>query len=478
MKNVNTRYLHSAALLTLGTLLIVLANFRWSVGLTAWVAPVPFLFFINRHPSKKAKLVLAVVLCMAWSAATLKIMTAPLPPVMALMYGVPLGLFSAFGFALWDALRKGLSSLHQSLSFAAIFVVVEFAQHTLTPLGSWGAAAYTQLGNLALMQSASLVGIAGISFLVYWGACLIGQSLLGTRARKHLVVWGLLLAAANIWGTLRIGLGTRDQVESTQVAAVGTDATFSGLPLPSPARVLEINKTLYARTSAAAAAGAKLVVWTEAATLAFPEDEAAFVEVGRALAKRHQIDLVMAYVVPLTLTPLRFENKFVWITPDGSLDHQYLKHRPVPGEPAVRGTSEMRSVQTTSGTASGAICYDYDFPAIGRQHAALNLDLVVLPSSDWLGIDPVHSYMAGVRAIEGGHNLLRSTRMGLSVGIDAYGRVLGELSSNSSTHRILMVSLPKRSVNTIYNRIGDSFVYLLLAYLAALLVHRVRRRGR
>ncbi|MBL4634395.1 MAG: hypothetical protein JKY56_11015, partial [Kofleriaceae bacterium] len=206
-----------------------------------------------------------------------------------------------------------------------------------------------------------------------------------------------------------------------------------------------------------------------------PEDEAASVEVGRVLAKRHQIDLVMAYVVPLTITPLLFENKFVWITPDGSLDHQYLKHRPVPGEPAVRGESAMRSTQTAAGTASGAICYDYDFPAIGRQHARLDLDLVVLPSSDWLGIDPVHSYMAGVRAIEGGYNLLRSTRMGLSVGIDAYGRVLGELSGNSSTHRILMVSLPKRSVNTIYNRIGDSFVYLLMAYLAALLVIRGRR---
>ncbi|MBL4634639.1 MAG: hypothetical protein JKY56_12245, partial [Kofleriaceae bacterium] len=258
----NKRYLHSTALLALGTLLIVLANFRWSVGLTAWVAPVPFLVFLSRHPSKKAKLVLAVVLCVAWSVATLKIMTAPLPPVMALMYGVPIGLFSAFGFTLWDMLRKELSSLHQSLSFAAIFVLLEFTQHSLTPLASWGAAAYTQLDNLALLQSASLVGIAGISFLVYWGACLIGQSILGAGSRKHLVLWGLLLAAANIWGTLRIGLGTRDQVENTQVAAVGTDATFSGLPLPSPARVLEINKVLCFRTSAAAAAGAKLVVWT------------------------------------------------------------------------------------------------------------------------------------------------------------------------------------------------------------------------
>ena len=61
--------------------------------------------------------------------------------------------------------------------------------------------------------------------------------------------------------------------------------------------------------------------------------------------------------------------------------------------------------QTAFGPAAGAICYDYDFPYLGLENARLNPSLVVLPSSDWKGIDSIHAQMASVRAIEGGYSL-------------------------------------------------------------------------
>lgn len=66
----------------------------------------------------------------------------------------------------------------------------------------------------------------------------------------------------------------------------------------------------------------------------------------------------------------------------------YQKHHPVPGEPSIRGTEPLRVLARPYGRVGGAICYDYDFPALAREHARLGADLVVVPSSDWRGIDP------------------------------------------------------------------------------------------
>jgi apolipoprotein N-acyltransferase len=128
------------------------------------------------------------------------------------------------------------------------------------------------------------------------------------------------------------------------------------------------------------------------------------------------------------------------------------------------------------GRVSGAICYDYDFPRLGLEHAALDVDLVALPSSDWRGIDPIHTEMAAVRAIEGGHSVVRSTRFGLSAGIDPYGRMRGTLSHFDGTERVLVTSLPRHGVRTVYGAIGDMFPISCVVFgLGALLVAWIRR---
>ena len=53
-----------------------------------------------------------------------------------------------------------------------------------------------------------------------------------------------------------------------------------------------------------------MVVWTEAAALAFPNEEQALVAEAAATARAERIHLVAAYIVPMQLAPLRYENKF------------------------------------------------------------------------------------------------------------------------------------------------------------------------
>ena len=446
-----------------GALLTGAAHMRWGVGALAWIAPIPYLIYLRATGGAASRAWFALALFAGYVLAVLKICTAPIPPAMSLLFALPTTLLMLTAYLAWViAIRRGPTFL-APLVFAAATVVAEFAQHRFTPFASWGAVAYTQIDNLPLLQVSSLVGMAGVSFVVNWVAASLEDSWQsrGSTWRPLALSLAVTLMATG-WGTFRMGQATLG--ETVTVAAVGTDATVSGFPYPSVAEMEAVNQALFARTAKAALAGAKLVSWTEASTLVLAQNEPAFIERLSTAAKSAQIELVAAYIVPDDATRT-YENKFVWVRPDGSVDHTYLKHHPVPGEPATAGVAPQQVVETAAGRAAGAICYDFDFPALARAQALLGIDLAVVPSSDWLGIDPIHAQMASVRAIEGGFSLLRSTRMGLTAAYDPYGRARAWESSFEAKDRIVIAALPRHGIKTLYTAIGDIFVLICAAFI-------------
>jgi len=462
----NTRT-RSLILLFFGITLITFSHMRWGIGLLAWLAPVPFLLFLYQTKGTKSRLLIIGAMCLAWTLTTTKIITDPLPLVAALGYGIPIGLIFSAGFLFWDKLRHRVPNALSAIVFAAVMISIEWVQHRFTPLGSWGAAANSQLENLTFLQSVSLAGIAAVALPMYWFAALLAQAIHEKNIPfRQSSILAVLLISLHVYGGIRLGNVTI--IEHTKVAAIGTDAAFGGMPLPEPDEVTKVNNTLFQRSEEAAKIGAKLISWTEAATMTHLDDEAAFIKRGQAFAAKHQVELVMSYIVPIDVAPLKYNNKYVWIGEDGKLRHDYLKHEPVPGEPAVRGIKPQVLAQTAFGPAAGAICYDYDFPYLGLENARLNPGLVVLPSSDWKGIDPIHAQMASVRAIEGGYSLLRPTRFGLSVAYDAKGRVRGWQSANEEGPGIMIANVPTKPIPTLYKTAGDWLVYLAIVFLLAI----------
>ncbi|GMU06156.1 hypothetical protein [Corallococcus caeni] len=104
----------------------------------------------------------------------------------------------------------------------------------------------------------------------------------------------------------------------------------------------------------------------------------------------------------------------------------------------------------------GAICFDGDFPGVFASAAERGLELLLLPSSDWKGISPLHTRQAVFRAVERGFSMVRQVNQGLSVAVDGYGRVYGELDPFTAEERVLRAELPVGRVPTLYARIGDS----------------------
>ena len=453
-------------ILILGIVLMAMAHLRYSVAVTAWVAMVPFLYYL-RLPSVRFKVLkFGFALFVAWSLIVFKIITDPIPVLMVFMYAVPISLIHLPGYLLW---MKGRKVLGGAFLFPVVMVVMEWVQYSYTPLGSWGSLAYTQTGQLAILQGLSLFGLAGLSFIVYSVNVLVAGWLMRDNALIKRYRWVLaLVLVLLVYGEIRLDHYAGTHRDMVKVAAIGTDSQAGGLPLPSNEKNTGDFSRILKRTRTAATAGSQLAVWTEAAFITEPSYEKRWIDSMRNVADRYDIVLVASYVNVISTDPFRYENKFHVINSDGEIERTYHKHEPVPGEPAVKGSEPFAISNLSGAKLGGAICYDYDFPYIARGFGKVGADIVALPSSDWQGIDPLHTEMAAFRAIEQGHAVLRSTRFGLSAAIDPVGKMIAQRSSFDQHDGILIADLPQSGINTVYATVGDVVIYLGLVYLLLL----------
>ena len=462
--------------LLLGIATTALAGNRFNVGLLGWVAAVPFLVHLRITAGWRPRLMLFGALLVGTFINVVKIVTDPLPWYFALMFSVPAAVGGFLGYLLFEWLRRRLGDRWGLVLYPALVVVLEWSSATTSEMGSWGAVAYTQLGNPAVMQTVSLFGLTTVSLLLSavtaLVAVLVDSPRPGRWTRESIAV-ATAVVLAHAYGAVRL-----DRVldgPTATVATITSDIGPTPAGLPSAEAIASANRTLFERTRTAISRGAELVVWNEGATAIQQDDEAAFLDQGLAIARDTGADLVLGYIVPLD-GMRSFENKYVWLSPDGEVE-TYFKHHPVPGEGSVRGEAPLVVHERPYGRTAGAICYDYDFPKLGLEHARQDAGLVVVPSSDWRGIDPFHTQMAAVRGIEGGFSVVRSVRWATSGAYDAMGRVRGT-ASYFGGDRVMVTTVPTGRVDTLYSRVGDVLPMaaglLLLGGLGLAVVGRIR----
>jgi apolipoprotein N-acyltransferase len=444
----------AAVWLWAGVALLFASQVRLGIGMLAWIAPIPFLHYVRITTGRRSRLLLMGAILAGWHLTTAKIVTPPLTYLAVPLYAIPLAIFTAIPLLAWDFARTRMGEAIGIFFYASLVVVMEWLTYTSGLFGTWGALANTQSYNLPLIQLVSLGGITAVAFLMSWGAAL-GEAALASALpdwRRHAAVFGVVFLLVNAYGVLR--LERRQPGPELRVAGIISEMMADGR-LPEDAERHAGTDMLFARTARAAELGARLVVWNEAAMFVTRDEEPALLARATALARERSVEIVVAYAVMLDRKPLRYENKYVWLRADGSTAETYWKHFPVPGEPSVRGTSKLRLAGSALGPFAGAICYDYDFPPLARKHARLGAGLVVVPSSDWRGIDPIHSEIGKLRAIEGGFSLLRPVRASASGAWDAFGRPRATLDYFSANDRIIMAQLPVAPIPTLYSQIGD-----------------------
>ncbi len=471
--------LSSALTLVGGGALIFLAFMRFGVAELGWVAFAPLLAFIYERGTFRRHLVLLATLVVAYTAAVSKIATWEIPWAPVPMFAIPIATAYFVAIAVAGAAHRRLGPRWGAWVFASAAVALGWVQYAFTPGASWGVLAHTQADNLPLVQVAALAGLGGITFLVALGSGLVAAAWRsGPRVvRADLLMFGLLVGSALLYGQLRLANASPGPfLRVGEVVGPVTHKEFHAA-VESVDTLRPLDDELFARSEKAVDLGAQVVVWTEIGTMTSPAGEAALVSRGQAFAKARGVVLVMAYGVATSMRPFHYANKYRMYLPDGSLADQYVKRHPVPGDPNDKGAAHARVVPYRGVNLTGAICYDYSFPHIARDNANDGGDLALVPSSDWLGIDPQHGRMAIMNAVAAGLPLARPVRAATSFATDQYGRVLGSLSlERGVSDGVMVVAIPGTRVPTLYARTGEVVPVLALGFVALAVAQMARAR--
>lgn len=366
--------------------------------------------------------------------------------------------------------------------FPAACTVFYFLDSSFGPLNGVGIFyAYTQYGNLPLMQLMSLLGIWGLVFLISWSASVINwawdRGFTWDQVKKGLAVFFCLVAVTLLYGGTRTSPFFYPHGKTVRIAAI----TF----LPDAHKeAVSIEKVLRERlfspfeetiakierlTRQAALSGAKIVVWQEFAILISEANSASFLEAIQRLARENTIYLAISY----SILPQqgKGENRCLFINDKGHIEVNYLKHNLAVGESYFmkKGPGGISVVDTPYGRIGITICRDLEFPAYVREAGKKQADIVLSPAFDFPGITPI-TYNQMLRAVENGFSVVRSVNNGLSVAIDYYGRILSSMNYFTTSNEIMYADVPTTGTRTLYTQIGDIFVWLCIAGLVSFVV--------
>lgn len=473
--------------------LLLVADGRNTIALAAWLAPACLLRFVRKERAFSGLAIAYVALAITRGIAFRGMV--PIPGVFYYIFAV-ISAVSALLPYIADRLLAGRRrKFSGTLVFPCALVVQQFV-YSHGPQGSWGTLAYTQAGNLPLLQLLSVTGIWGVTFLIGWFAAVVNQALDRPRNLHPLAAFALVYLAVILGGGARLAF-FRPSSPSVRVASLSPaeqpqQPAFNDLNAIVAGRVTSAEVGAFRKASAAvandllsrsaleASAGAKIIFWSESAVYVLAEDEPALLARGRELARDDHVYLGMTLGTwtPGAAKPL--QNKLVLVEPDGNIAWQYLKAHPTPGPEAaaaVRSDGKLRWIDSPYGRIVGAICYDMDFPSLLGQAGADRADIVISPAGDWRAIDPRHTEMASFRAIEQGFNLARQTNRGLSAAYDYEGHQLAHMDQYQAQELTMVAQVPTRGIRTLYSLLGNWLAWLCLAGLIALVWIGIRSKA-
>ncbi len=476
------------ALALLSAALLVVSLPSPDIGWLGWGALVPILLAIQGlSPGRAAALglltgVLASFGMYGWLFEV---------PSFDLRHAVLLALYVGAYPAIWAsatswALRRDIPLL---LCAPVLWLLIDYLRgHAGFLALPWGTLAQTQHRNLALLQTASMIGEHGVTFLVALGNAALAALCL-RRERTYATVALLILVTAHAWGSTE--LFSPASGRSIRVAAlqpniqIGDRTTEAG----REANLARLERL----TREAASAGPDLIVWPESA---IPGDLS-----DPALLHRLQ-QLSSDTAVPLILGAAEVEkfatgdnlltigrrlfNTAHLFQPSGATSPPYRKRMLVPFAEYVPQADVIpwpewlapRVTELTAGdsgqlftiapqmSVAALICWENLFSHLARESVNGGAQLLVQLTNDvWFGPTAAprqHNLMSVMRAVENRVPVVIASNAGPSQLIDGYGRVVAA-TSNVFQESAITGAVALGGGGTVYSKTGDWFVLFVLA---------------
>lgn len=477
--NKNLRYLW----LVLATALGLFAGGKWNFPLAAWIGPV-FLIRFFRDSDKAGRNFLLMWLASAgaaiisWNGATAMSQISPVAEPIFFLLTVPITLLPYVIDRVYH--RRFASSFWLAMVFPVAVTAVDFLSASGSPFGTFGATAYSQRGFISAMQIASVTGLWGIPFVIGWFASLVNYIWESGFKVTRLAMTSIGLLA------LILGLGFGRTLLNSQPKQTAVVAGFS-LPDGTLHEVInqlqagdeagfrqavdEIHVQQLNQIREMAAQGADIVSLQEGAGMGMTDQVEKFIEDASVIAKEENIYIVLP-TFDFEKSPA--ENVVHIIDPNGNVVLSHVKFGGNMFEGSLKGDGVLRTVDTPYGKLSAVICWDADFPTAMKQAGKQNVDLLFVPSSDWLGVKDIHNGMATFRAVENGVSIFRQTGQGVASATDVFGKEVSHVDTYAENGTGVpgsqMVEMQIGSVNTLYTSLGDALGNVMLLGFVGLLI--------
>jgi len=415
-----------------------------------------------------------------------------------------LALFPALAstLAVFLARRSGFTL---AVTFVPAWLAVEAARASGELGFPWFQPGYTQSAMVPVIQLASLGSVTLVTAWVLFLNVMLWRTLIPRRAGEPVTGRGMLALATLItialpwlWGLKVLAAAPKPEGPRPTIALVqgniAGEIKWSGRHQREILdRFLSLSREAMSGTPRPA-----LLVWPETATGSYLRrqiDQA--IEVARfAYDERAGIFSGFADYRVDSVGVTRYFNAAGIFYPNGTPGEIYAKRHLVPfGErmpfqwlfPQL-GKIELGQAEWTPGQGTVLfpgpggrfaclICFESIFPDLSRddvRHGARWLMNVT--NDEWFGMSAAigqHAAMAVFRAVENHVPLARCANTGMTMMVDANGRVTGRLPLMQAA--VLSRELPPPGLPTLYSQIGDWPAWMAWAMVGALLLPRRRR---
>lgn len=404
------------------------------------------------------------------------------------------------GLALFPAAAIVLARLFWSESSARVlvlavaFAAIEWVRGHIFTGFPWNSAGYVWGDTLSVLQSASLFGLYGLSFLTVLAAAAPAALVqfrsgrpeaAGLPAAGWLIGSLVIFAALAGWGQVRLAADEPPPQEGVRLRLVQPSVPQAE---KRPINAGDIFSRHVALMTAPGADNITLFIWPEGAVPVLvaeaPDVLAAF---DQLLAPGQKLILgATRREARRAGRPERYFNSLHVVGETGAIIATYDKHHLVPfGEylpwPELFAQVGLRQiVENASGYTPGPalqtlkiaglpafgplICYEAIFPGAVVDPKSRPAWLLNMTDDTWFGDSSgprQHFAAARTRAIEEGLPIVRAANNGISAVITARGEIVARLDLDEVSH--LDASLPLPQPATLYARAGDLVFFLMLA---------------
>ncbi len=428
--------------------LVLAGHFAWAWWL-AWLAPVPLLWLAfgeaNPVTVMAAALGTGALMALGWAWPYVGVLSA-------LVINAAVAL-SSIGFALCvmgaRVAGRWVSPMAGVAVFAGLWTLWDFVAAS-GPDGALASPAFSQAASPILIQSAALFGGWVVTFLI---GAVSGFLALAFQKRNalYLLPAAALFTANLVFGALHL---ERGQGPDQRVTLIASDRLAEAGTVDQ--RDIALGAVLaYAAEIRLKAQGSNLVVLPERIAVLRPAWRQAAIDILRAGAAGTGATVVAGFAWRDGGVS---RNIALAIAPDGTVS---------------------RYVQGGAGVAPVAISHDLNFFARMRSRAAQErFALIAVPGWDFGTDAEAETHKAVLRGVENGFALARSARDGELVLADAHGHVVGEAPSASADGFSVLTRVVASGAapgQTLYDRIGDAFVWAAAGFAISLLLYGLVR---